>query len=171
MAKSSPQPAPIQRQQALGIVGSLFDAACGEQASATLIDGFEPCVVAEIHVQGERPGVRNLARIGKHPLEGHAQSEINDDLEQARCGELLDTRPVEIRAERVEEGNAAMGLARNGLACDPSDPFGGRGFEHVNRASFAELGIQPERMANLMFKQLPENKPRWTEIWTEVKAA
>ncbi|MBN9263088.1 MAG: extracellular solute-binding protein, partial [Hyphomicrobium sp.] len=34
-----------------------------------------------------------------------------------------------------------------------------------------ELGIQPERMANLQFKQLPKNKPRWTEIWTEVKAA
>lgn len=35
----------------------------------------------------------------------------------------------------------------------------------------SELGIQPERMANVMFKQLPPNKNRWTEIWTEVKAA
>jgi spermidine/putrescine-binding protein len=34
-----------------------------------------------------------------------------------------------------------------------------------------ELGIQPGRMANLLFKRLPENKVRWTEIWTEVKAA
>jgi spermidine/putrescine-binding protein len=34
-----------------------------------------------------------------------------------------------------------------------------------------ELGIQPERMAHLMFKKLPSNKNRWTEIWTEVKAA
>ena len=43
--------------------------------------------------------------------------------------------------------------------------------ERLPKELVAELGIQPERMANLMFKQLPENKPRWTEIWTEVKAA
>lgn len=34
-----------------------------------------------------------------------------------------------------------------------------------------ELGIQPERMASLRFKELPANKGRWTEVWTEVKAS
>lgn len=46
-----------------------------------------------------------------------------------------------------------------------------RALERLPADLIKELGIQPERMANLMFKQLPKNKPRWTEIWTEVKAA
>ena len=35
----------------------------------------------------------------------------------------------------------------------------------------SELGIQPDRMGSLLFKQLPANKARWLEIWTEVKAS
>lgn len=34
-----------------------------------------------------------------------------------------------------------------------------------------ELGIQPERMGSVLFKKTPPNKPRWDEIWTEVKLA
>ena len=34
-----------------------------------------------------------------------------------------------------------------------------------------QLGIQPERMGSVLFKRTPANKPRWDEIWTEVKLA
>jgi spermidine/putrescine-binding protein len=34
-----------------------------------------------------------------------------------------------------------------------------------------ELGIQAERMNNVRFKELPANRARWQEIWTEVKAS
>lgn len=43
--------------------------------------------------------------------------------------------------------------------------------ERLPKDVVSDLGIQPDRMNNLMFKRLPENRPRWTEIWTEVKAA
>lgn len=46
-----------------------------------------------------------------------------------------------------------------------------KAIEQLPKTLISELGIQPERMANLMFKQLPANKGRWTEIWTEVKAS
>ena len=34
-----------------------------------------------------------------------------------------------------------------------------------------QFSIQPERMGAVLFKRTPPNKPRWDEIWTEVKLA
>ena len=34
-----------------------------------------------------------------------------------------------------------------------------------------DLGIDPTKVDRLVFKEIPPNKPRWEEIWNEIKAA
>jgi spermidine/putrescine transport system substrate-binding protein len=43
--------------------------------------------------------------------------------------------------------------------------------QRLSADMIGELGIQSDRMDSLLFKQLPANKARWLDIWTEVKAA
>lgn len=58
-------------------------------------------------------------------------------------------------------------LARGTLYATTS----GDALKRLPDALVQELGIQPERMSNVLFKRLPNDKNRWNEIWTEVKAA